>query len=152
MKKNLVLGAVFAGALFAGSPAKAIDSTGGCGLGSMAWRGQSGIIPQVLAMTTNGIFLNTIGVTLGTSGCDPNGRVTGGTGKLVLAVIENNMEQFAMDASAGRGETIDTIAGLLEVDSKELGARAQQNFAYLFTDENVEAVDLTLKIMELAQA
>ena len=152
MKKNLVLGAVFAAALFAVSPAMAIDSTGGCGLGSMAWRGQSGIIPQVLAMTTNGIFLNTIGVTLGTSGCDPNGRVTGGTGKLVLAVIENNMEQFAMDASAGRGETIDTIAGLLEVDSKELGARAQQNFAYLFTDENVEAVDLTLKIMELAQA
>lgn len=152
MKKNLVLGAVFAAALFAVSPAKAIDSTGGCGLGSMAWRGQSGIIPQVLAMTTNGIFLNTIGVTLGTSGCDPNGRVTGGTGKLVLAVIENNMEQFSMDASAGRGETIDTIAGLLEVDSAKLGAKAQQNFAYLFTDENVEAVDLTLKIMELAQA
>ena len=121
-------------------------------MGSMAWRGQSGIIPQVLAMTTNGIFLNTIGVTLGTSGCDPNGRVTGGTGKLVLAVIENNMEQFAMDASAGRGETIDTIAGLLDVDSAKLGAKAQQNFAYLFTDENVEAVDLTLKIMELAQA
>ena len=152
MKKNLLLSAVFADALFAVSPAKAIDSTGGCGLGSMAWRGQSGIIPQVLAMTTNGIFLNTIGVTLGTSGCDPNGRVTGGTGKLVLAVIENNMEQFAMDASAGQGETIDTIAGLLDVDSAELGAKAQQNFAYLFTDENVEAVDLTLKIMELAQA
>ncbi len=152
MKKNLLLSAVFAVALLAGAPAKAIDSTGGCGLGSMAWRGQSGIIPQVLAMTTNGIFLNTIGVTLGTSGCDPNGRVTGGTGKLVLAVIENNMEQFAMDASAGKGETIDTIAGLLDVDSAELGAKAQKNFAYLFTDENVEAVDLTLKIMELAQA
>lgn len=151
MKKNLLLGAAFAVALMA-TPARAIDSTGGCGLGSMAWRGQSGIIPQVLAMTTNGIFLNTIGVTLGTSGCDPNGRVTGGTGKLVLAVIENNMEQFAMDASAGHGETIDTIAGILDVDSEKLGAKAQQNFAYLFTDENVEAVDLTLKIMELANA
>ena len=56
MKKNLVLGAVFAAALFAVSPAKAIDSTGGCGLGSMAWRGQSGIIPQVLAMTTQRHF------------------------------------------------------------------------------------------------
>lgn len=152
MKKNLVLGAVLAVVLMASAPAKAIDSTGGCGLGSMAWRGQSGIIPQVLAMTTNSIFLNTIGVTLGTSGCDPNGRVTGGTGKLVLAVIENNMEQFAMDASAGRGETIDTIAGILNVDSEKLGTSAQQNFAYLFTDENVEAVDLTLKIMELANA
>ncbi len=152
MTKNLVLSAAFAAALVVSGSASAIDSTGGCGLGSMAWKGQSGIIPQVLAMTTNGTFLNTIGVTLGTSGCDPNGRVTGGTGKLVLAVIENNMEQFAMDASAGKGETIETIAGILDVDSAKLGAKAQQNFAYLFTDDNVEAVDLTLKIMELANA
>jgi hypothetical protein len=57
-----------------------------------------------------------------------------------------------MDASRGNGETIETIAGILDVDSKELGAKAQQNFAYLFADENVEAVDLTLKIMELANA
>lgn len=153
MKKKLVLGAVFAAAICVAQPAGAIDSTGGCGLGSMAWRGQSGIIPQVLAITTNNSFgTNTFGITLGTSGCDPNGRVTGGTGKMVLAVIENNMEQFAMDASAGRGETIETIAGILNVDSEKLGAAAQQNFAYLFTDENVEAVDLALKMMELANA
>jgi hypothetical protein len=119
----------------------------------MAWKGHSGIIPQALAITTNNIFLNnTIGVTLGTSGCDPNGRVTGGTGKLILAVIENNMEQFAMDASRGQGETIETIAGILDVDSETLGQKAQQNFAYLFANENVEAVDLTLKIIELANA
>lgn len=149
MKKIYLLGAAM---MIAAQPVQAIDSTGGCGLGSMAWRGQSGIIPQVMAMSTNATFLNTIGVTLGTSGCDPNGRVTGGTGKLVLAVIENNMEQFAMDASAGRGETIETIAGILNVDSDKLGAAAQQNFAYLFANENVEAVDLTLKIMEIANA
>ena len=150
MKKNLIL--TVALGLMMSAPAFAIDSTGGCGLGSMAWKGQSGIIPQVLAMSTNGTFLNTIGVTLGTSGCDPNGRVTGGTGKLVLAVIENNMEQFAMDASAGKGETIDTIAGILNVDSEKLGQKAQQNFALLFDNDNVEAVDLTLRIMALAEA
>ncbi len=153
MKKSLVLGAVMGLAVLVSTPAHAIDSTGGCGLGSMAWRGQSGIIPQVLAVTTNNSFgTNTFGITFGTSGCDPNGRVTGGTGRMVLAVIENNMEQFAMDASAGRGETIDTIAGILNVDSDKLGAAAQQNFAYLFTDENAEPVDLALKMMELANA
>ena len=149
--KKILLMSVAAVVLMA-APAKAIDSTGGCGLGSMAWKGHSGIIPQVMAMTTNSTFLNTVGVTLGTSGCDPNGRVTGGTGKLVLAVIENNMEQFAMDASRGNGETLETIAGILDVDSKELGVKAQQHFAYLFANENVEAVDLALKIMELANA
>jgi hypothetical protein len=152
MKKSLVLSALIGAFMIASTPSHAIDSTGGCGLGSMAWKGHSGIIPQVLAMITNGSFSNTVGVTLGTSGCDPNGRVTGGTGKLVLAVIENNVEQFAMDASRGQGETIETIAGILDVDSKELGQKAQQSFAYLFVDENVEAVDLTLKIIELANA
>ena len=152
MKKSLVLSALIGAFMIASAPSHAIDSTGGCGLGSMAWKGHSGIIPQVLAMITNGSFSNTVGVTLGTSGCDPNGRVTGGTGKLVLAVIENNMEQFAMDASRGQGETIETIAGILDVDSHELGQKAQQSFAYLFIDENVEAVDLTLKIIELANA
>ncbi len=152
MKKSLVFSAALGAVMLVSTPSSAIDSTGGCGLGSMAWKGHSGIIPQVAAMLTNSTFLNTVGVTLGTSGCDPNGRVTGGTGKLVLAVIENNMEQFAMDASRGQGETIETIAGILDVDSETLGQKAQQNFAYLFANENVEAVDLTLKIIELANA
>lgn len=152
MKKSLLLSTILGAFMLASTPSLAIDSTGGCGLGSMAWKGHSGIIPQVLAMITNGSFSNTVGVTLGTSGCDPNGRVTGGTGKLVLAVIENNMEQFAMDASRGQGETIETIAGILNVDSHELGQKTQQSFAYLFANENVEVVDLTLKIIELANA
>ncbi len=139
-------------ALLLSANAFAIDSTGGCGLGSMAWKGQSGIAPQVLAMSTNATFLNTLGVTFGTSGCDPNGRVTGGTGRLTLAFLENNMEQFALDASAGQGETIDTLAGILNVDSTELGNKVQQNFALLFPDENVQVVDVTLKLMEIAQA
>lgn len=68
-------------AMILAAPAQAVDSTG-CGLGSMAWRGQRGIGPQVLAATTNGSFgTQTFGITFGTSGCDPDGRVTGGTGK-----------------------------------------------------------------------
>ena len=135
------------------SSAYAVDSTGGCGLGSMAWRGQSGILPQSLAMTTNGMFgSNTFGVTFGTSGCDPNGRITGGTGRMMLAFLEDNMEQFAMDAAAGQGETIETIAGILDVDSETLGKQIQQKFAYIFPDENVEVADVTLRVMEIAKA
>ncbi len=151
--KNLYLASVLAGmALMMSAPAMAVDSTG-CGLGSMAWRGQRGIGPQVLAVTTNTSFgTQTFGITFGTSGCDPNGRVTGGTQKMMLAFIENNMEQFALDASVGYGETIDTLAGILNVDSKELGAKSKSNFAFLFADENVDAVDVTLKLYQIAKA
>ncbi len=138
--------------LLASANVYAIDSTG-CGLGSMAWRGQSGIAPQVLAATTNGLFFNqTFGITFGTSGCDPNGRVTGGTGRMVLAFMENNMEQYALDASAGRGETIDTLAGILNMDSAKLGEISKQNFAYMFDNQNVDAVNVTLKLLEITQA
>lgn len=150
--KKVVLAFAAAGMMALASNAQAIDSTG-CGLGSMAWRGQSGIAPQVLAATTNSLFFNqTFGITFGTSGCDPNGRVTGGTGRMVLAFMENNMEQYALDAAAGRGETIDTLAGILNMDSAKLGKISKQNFAYMFEDENVDAVNVTLKLMEVTKA
>ncbi len=152
MKKIYLASLLIGGALLAAAPSYAVDSTG-CGLGSMAWRGQSGIGPQALAVTTNGIFsTQTFGITFGTSGCHPKGKVSGGTGRMVLAFVENNMEQFAMDAAAGHGETIDTLAGILNVDSEELGAKTSAQFAYLFDNENVDAVDVTLKLLNIAQA
>ena len=152
MKKNYLLSAVAAGVLALSANANAYDSTG-CGLGSMAWRGQSGIVPQVLAATTNGIFgTQTFGISTGTSGCDPNGRVTGGTGRMLLAFLENNMEQFALDASAGQGETITTVAGILNVDEAVLAGKIQNNFGVLFASNDIDAVDLTLSVMQLAQA
>ncbi len=152
MKKIYLLSAVAAGVLALSSNANAYDSTG-CGLGSMAWRGQSGMVPQVLAVTTNGMFgTQTFGISTGTSGCDPNGRVTGGTGKMLLAFLENNMEQFALDASVGTGETLTTVAGILNVDEGALAVKLQNNFGMLFASNDVDAVDLTLAVMSIAKA
>ncbi len=152
MNKTILASLLLGTALFISAPANALDSTG-CGLGSMAWRGQSGIIPQVAAVTTNGIFGNqTFGITFGTSGCDPNGRVTGGTQKMILAFVENNMEQFALDAAAGHGETLSTLAGILNMDEKIVEEKTYKNFAVLFPNDNVDAVELTLKFYEIMKA
>ena len=149
MKKIYLLSAVAGGLIAFCSNANAYDSTG-CGLGSMAWRGHSGIIPQVLAVTTNNIIPSqTFGITLGTSGCDPNGRVSGGTGKMLLSFLENNMEQFAMEASVGYGETLVTVAGILNVDEAELSAKIHDNFGMLFASNDVDAVELTLSILSM---
>ncbi len=150
MKKLLGLALVLG--LACVSNANAYDSTG-CGLGSMAWRGQSGLLPQILAVTTNGTFgSQTFGITFGTSGCDPNGRVSGGTQKMVLSFLENNMEQFAIDVASGEGETLTTLAGIMHMDEKVVAERAYQNFAYLFDNENVDVVDVTLKFCEIMKA
>ncbi len=150
--KKIIFASLVLGAVALTAPAHAIDSTG-CGLGSMAWRGQSGILPQVAAVTTNGTFgTQTFGITFGTSGCDPNGRVTGGTQKMVLAFLENNLEQFAMDAAAGQGETITTLAGIMNMDEKTVAEKTYRNFAVLFPNENVDAVDVTLKFYQIMKA
>lgn len=151
--KKILSAVVICAAFSLATSAHAVDSTGGCGLGSMAWRGQSGIIPQSLAITTNNTFANnTFGITFGTSGCDPNGRITGGTGRMTLAFLQDNMEQFAMDAAAGKGETIETLAGILNVDSDKLGKDIQKNFAYIFPNDDVEVAEVTIKVMDIAQA
>ena len=151
--KNILLASVVLGAaLIISAPSNAVDSTG-CGLGSMAWRGQSGIVPQILAVTTNGTFGNqTFGITSGTSGCDPNGRITGGTQRMVLAFVENNMEQIAMDVAAGEGETLETLAGIMNVDSAVLAEKTHQQFAMIFPNQDVDAVDVTLKLFEIMKA
>ena len=152
MKKILLASVVMGASLLCSTSSFAIDSTG-CGLGSMAWRGQSGIVPQILAVTTNGLLGNqTFGITSGTSGCDPDGRVTGGTQKMVLAFVEDNMEQIAMDVAAGEGETLETLAGLMNVDSETLATRTHQQFAALFPNQDVDAVDVTLKLFEIMKA
>ncbi len=140
MKKIIAAAAV--AACFSASSAFAVDSTG-CGLGSMAWRGQSGVAPQVLAATTNGFFgIQTFGITSGTSGCDPRGRITGGTG-VMFAFLEKNLDQFALDASRGKGETIDAIASLMNLPAEQVGKTAQENFAVLFPQQNVDALSVS---------
>ena len=150
--KKLYLASLVLGSMMLAGNAGAVDSTG-CGLGSMAWRGQKGMGPQILAVTTNGSFSNqTFGITFGTSGCDPHGRITGGTQKMVLAFLENNLEQYAMDAARGEGETIDTLAGIMNVDSKVLAQKSQKNFAYIFPSQDADAVSVTLAVFEIMKA
>ena len=151
MKKVYLLSAVAVSVLALSANVHAYDSTG-CGIGSMAWRGQSGIIPQVLAVSTNMSGTQLFGITTGTSGCDPNGRVSGGTGRMLLAFLENNMEQFALDASIGQGETLTTVAGILNVDEGTLAVKLQNNFGVLFASNDVDVVDLTLAVMQIAKA
>lgn len=148
--KKLILTSVAAVSLaMVTTTAGAVDSTG-CGLGSMIWRGQQGPAPQLLAVTTNGTFGNqTFGITTGTMGCDPNGRITGGTGRMLLTFLENNMEQYAFDASRGQGETLHAVAGILGVPVEKVAAVSQENFNTLFPDENTEVITVASNLMNL---
>ncbi len=117
----------------AASGAQAIDSTG-CGLGSMAWRGVSGPEAQVLAVTTNtSTGSQTFGITFGTSGCDPQGRVTGGTQRMVFDFIQNNMEQYALDAARGEGENAGNGGRNAECGQEDVCSKITAVFCFDFS-------------------
>lgn len=149
MKKIILTSVAVAGFMLLTVPAHAVDSTG-CGLGSVIFKGQKGPLMQILAVTTNSSFgTQTFGITSGTMGCDPNGTVTGGTGKLVFAFLENNMEQYAFDASRGSGETIDALAGIMGVSSEQVARVSKEHFNELFPDENVQVLAVATNLMNL---
>lgn len=148
MKKFMYVAAT--AAILSMAPAAfAYDSTG-CGLGSMIWKGQSGPGPQILAVTTNGTFgTQTFGITSGSMGCDPNGTISGGTGKMLFVFLENNMDQYALDSSRGEGETLQTIAGILGVSEEKVAQVSKDNFNILFPDQNVEVLHVAATLMDM---
>lgn len=109
----------------------------GCGLGSLVIKDQSTVMLQVLAATTNGTSgSQTFGITSGTSNCNkPSNFVS--NDKLNQFVGEN-MDELALDISAGKGETLSTVAKLMNVENTpEFSAKLQANFSNIYTSENV---------------
>jgi len=135
------------------SSAMAKDSTG-CGVGTMIFDGQEGIGPQILAVTTNGTLGNqTFGITSGTLGCDRDGVIKheAAVSKFVAA----NMENLASDMAAGGGETLASLADLMGVDEADRPAfyrAAQDNFAAIYSDEDITAGEVIDNIASVMAA
>ena len=123
--------------MFAAGVAQA-DSTG-CGLGTTLWEGQSGIAPQVLAVTTNGTLGNqTFGITFGTLGCKSDGVVS----SPMAMFTGSNMDRLARDMSVGEGEALETLAELLGIEAGHKDAFFQAtrtHFGEIFTSADVTA-------------
>ncbi len=114
----------------------------GCGLGSLVIKNQNSTVLQVLAATTNGTSgTQTFGITSGTSNCNkPNNFVS--NDKLHKFVNEN-MDELAMDISAGKGETLNTVAALMNIENKEdFASKLQANFSDIYSSEKVSSAEV----------
>jgi len=156
MIRSAKLFAVLALVLAAGS-ALAADSglrgsgrygAAGCGLGSLIFQDQPGMV-QILAATTNGTFgSQTFGITTGTSNCGA-GMTAAGTRNFVDA----NKDALAKDMSRGQGETIGALSVLAQCkDSAQVGAALQSNFKAIVPSDKATADEITSKLIETLQA
>lgn len=137
MKKQLLAVALLASM----SSVASADQDVGCGLGTVLWAGQSGLVPKVLAATTNGTFGNqTFGISTGTLGCQQSGVITS---RVRLTMYTgSNIEKLARDMSVGQGESLNVLADLMGVPANDKPAFFQAtraHFGTIFAPENVTA-------------
>ena len=114
----------------------------GCGLGSMIIKNQNSTMLQAIAATTNGTSGNqTFGITSGTSNCNkPNNFVSNDK---LNKFVEDNMDELALDISAGKGETLETVAILMNVENNsEFSAKLQANFSNIYSSQNVTSANV----------
>ena len=115
----------------------------GCGLGSVVFGAKPGLI-QVIAVTLNGTAGNqTFGITSGTSNCDiPE------MGHQAAVFIEANKEAVHKEASRGQGETVRTIANMLNCHGEaQLGEEMKSNYEQYF-GSNVDTYETVRRLMK----
>ncbi len=129
------------------------NNVGSCGWGSKVFAGQKGVVPQVLASTTNGTYTQTFGITSGTSGCTQDGVVS--SNWKTAMYIDGNKSKLAMDMSKGSGESMDSLAQLLGVKDADKAAFyrvTKENFAKIFAGEQASAEQIALGLKQVLAA
>lgn len=130
------LGVAVVGMLAFASQAKADPyGTAGCGLGSIAFGDDPGIV-QIFAATTNGTFATqTFGITSGTSNCVDSGRTASLDQE---AFVKMNYASLSRDAAVGNGEYLAAFATLLGCEQPshdKLFSVAQAKHEAIFADD-----------------
>jgi len=127
------------------STAGAVDPKNtGCGLGSMVFENNNGLLSQVGAATTNGTSGNqTFGITSGTLNCER--YQTWAMNEKVNVFVAENMDSVAKDIAKGEGEYLDTMAGLMGMVPAErpaFYAALQHNFSRIYSSPAVTPAEV----------
>jgi len=114
-----------------------VNNQTGCGLGSQIIKDDSSAVMLALQATTNGTLGNqTFGVTSGTSGCKKARLVMN---ERAAEFVAANMDQLSREIAAGQGESVETLAELLNVEDKAAFASAlQSNYNAIYTSEKAD--------------
>lgn len=147
MKKILI--SIAAVAALGTSAFATVNSQTGCGLGSQIIRDDSSAVMLALQATTNGIFGNqTFGITSGTSGCKKARLVMN---ERAAEFVAANMDQLSREIAIGKGESVETLAELLNVENKAVfAATLQANYNAIYTNEKADMATVLDNVSAIA--
>ncbi|HDP80491.1 MAG TPA: DUF3015 domain-containing protein [Spirochaetes bacterium] len=139
MKRIITILFVLLVSIAVGAEVYAGQSNYGCGLGSLIFKGNDGLISQTAAVTLNGFFGNQIfGITTGTSNCRKFSSLA--SNEKINIFVADNMDNLATDIAKGNGEYLNTLAVLMDIpekDRKEFYKKMQTNFSRIYTSKGV---------------
>lgn len=133
------------------------DTNTGCGLGSLAFGNnqffKTTSLGQSFMVTTNGTFYSsTFGITSGTSNCQTPSTFV--KNERMNEFVAANMDNLAKDIAMGHGESLATLAELMEVPSAsrpQLYAKLQTNFSNIYTSDAIDAAGVVDNIHSVIQ-
>jgi len=146
--KKIVLSMVAVAALTTAAFATVQDQTG-CGLGSQIIKQDDSAVILALQATTNGTSGNqTFGISSGTSGCKKAKFVMN---ERAAEFVASNMDQLSREISIGRGESVDTLAELLNVENKaEFAVALQANYNAIYANEKADMANVLDNVVTIA--
>ncbi len=155
MKRVLVIAAALT-VIGSGSAvaARTNADSSGCGFGTEVFEGKKGVGPQLGAAFLNGLSANQLfGISFGTLGCNKNGVVT--SPENVKRFASNNLDGLTRDIARGDGERLESLAELIGVEDQHkptFFSVTQQNFATIFSSENVTVEQVLASLQEVMAA
>jgi hypothetical protein len=130
-----------------------IQRNTGAGIGTMIFQDQDGLVSQTLAITTNGTFCNGLfAITSGTLNAEKAPRLV--KQERLENFVADNMDALAQDIAAGQGESLDTLAELMEVDAAkraQFRVTLKSNFGKIYSTEAVTSQDVVTRISTLVE-
>ncbi len=150
MKRFAAVG-ILVGLLAGSAQAGDLEHNVGIGLGTMIFQGHDGLVQQVLAATTNGIFGNqTFAISSGTLGArQPESLVKN---EELRHFVADNLDSLAQDIARGRGETLVAVADLMGVPKAKRAAfdkKLQKNFSTIFPSAEVTHIQVLQNIQKV---
>lgn len=135
------------------SSAGVLGNNTGCGVGTLLFEstgnGNGGWLLQTLAEWTNMTLSGTFSMTTGTVNCQGNINKVVGLDE-VYEFVTANMDNLAKDAAMGSGESLNSLAAMLNVsDVDAFGATLQANFSEIFPNSDVESIAVVNKIIAI---
>jgi hypothetical protein len=110
----------------------------GCGLGSIVFGQQKGMV-QIFATTTNGTLGNqTFGISSGTLNCGESGK----TAK-TEQFIQVNKVAIENDMARGQGETLTSLAQVMECSNSNFPTDMRSNYRQMFPHGGATANQLS---------